>query len=73
MLSVGICAAALVLQSSMALRGHATVQLNDFSVAFLVVTGISLTATFWNLRLAPDAGIEISGHRAVQPRPRPAA
>ena len=66
MLSVGICTAALALQGSMVLRDHAHPQLGDFSVAFLVVTTISLSATIWNLRFSPRAGAEISGHR----RPR---
>ena len=34
----------------------------DFTVAFLAVCAISLTATFWNARFAPDAGAEFSGH-----------
>ncbi|MCW6507961.1 MFS transporter [Lichenifustis flavocetrariae] len=73
MLSVGICVAALVLQGSMEVRGHTTVQLADFSTAFLIVTGISLLATFWNLRFSPDAGTEISGHRMINPRSKPDA
>ena len=63
MLSVGICVASIALQGSMVLRGHIVPGLNDFSVAFLVVTAISLSATIWNMRFTPDAGREISGHR----------
>ena len=63
MLSVGICVAALALQGSMVLRGHPHPALNDFSVAFLVVTLISLGATIWNTRFGRQAGAEISGHR----------
>ena len=63
MLSVGICTAALALQASMVLRDHLHPALGDFSAAFLVVTSISLAATWWNLRFAPNAGAEISGHR----------
>ncbi|RVU18135.1 MDR family MFS transporter [Methylobacterium oryzihabitans] len=63
MLSVGICVAAGALELAMRLGGHARPTLADFSAAFLVVTAISLTATIWNLRFAPDAGAEISGHR----------
>ncbi len=62
MLSVGICVAALALQGSMLARGHAGPALGDFSAAFLVVTGISLLATFWNLRFSPGAGTAISGY-----------
>ncbi|MDX7949806.1 DHA2 family efflux MFS transporter permease subunit [Lichenihabitans sp. Uapishka_5] len=73
MLSVGICIAAVALQGSMTLRQHATVQLADFSTAFLAVSAISLLATFWNVRFSPDAGTEISGHRMISPRSSPAA
>ena len=44
---------------------HARPLLDDFSLAFWVVTAISLLATIWNLRFAPDAGAEISGRAAA--------
>ncbi len=62
MLSLGICLAAVALHLAMLANGHARPSLTDFSAAFWVVTGISLSATIWNLRFAPDAGAEISGH-----------
>ncbi|HWU02119.1 MAG TPA: MFS transporter, partial [Novosphingobium sp.] len=62
MLSLGICVAALALHLAMLLHGHERPALADFSTAFWVVTSISLSATLWNLRFAPDAGAEISGH-----------
>lgn len=62
MLSLGICVAATALHLAMLANGSSTPTLSDFSVAFWVVTAISLTATFWNLRFATDAGAEISGH-----------
>jgi MFS family permease len=62
MLSLGICVGAAALETSMGLRGHGAPQLSDFSAAFLVVTLISLIAMIWNMRFAPDAGTEISGH-----------
>ena len=65
MLSIGICVAALALHGSSAVNGHAVPQFGDFSAAFLIVTAISLTATIWNRRFAPDAGSEISGHRPL--------
>ncbi len=67
MLSVGICVAAVVLHLAMLASGHATPSLADFSMAFWVVTAISLSATIWNLRFAPDAGAEISGHGGRRP------
>jgi EmrB/QacA subfamily drug resistance transporter len=64
MLSLGICLAAIALHLAMLANGHVTPSLGDFSVAFWVVTTISLSATIWNLRFAPEAGAEISGHVA---------
>jgi EmrB/QacA subfamily drug resistance transporter len=67
MLSLGICIGALALHGSMALSGRNDPGLSDFSAAFLIVTGISIVATFWNLRFATDAGAEISGHWIKKP------
>ena len=66
MLSVGICVAAIALEVSMLARGHVRAGLADFSAAFLVVTAISLSATFFNIRFAADAGAEISGHKQIK-------
>jgi EmrB/QacA subfamily drug resistance transporter len=63
MLSVGVCAGALILKSAMAAGGHAQPLLRDFSVAFLIVTLISLSSTRWHLAFSRDAGHELSGHR----------
>jgi hypothetical protein len=63
MLSLGICVGAFVLHISMSATGSGdTPQLHDFSAAFLFVTAVSLTATFWNLRFSSTAGADISGH-----------
>ncbi|WP_160005355.1 DHA2 family efflux MFS transporter permease subunit [Rhizobium sp. 18055] len=68
MLSLGICVGALALHVSMTITGTGdTPQLRDFSFAFLFVTAISLTATFWNLRFASAAGADISGHGGDKP------
>ncbi len=64
-LSLGICVAAMALHLAMLAQGHDLPSLSDFSVAFWVVTAISLTAAFWNARFADDAGAEISGHVAA--------
>ena len=64
MLSLGICIGALALHASIFLGHHTHAQLPDFSVAFIVVAAISLLAAFWNARFSPEAGAEISGHRA---------
>ncbi len=64
MLTLGICVAAASLAASMALQGHASSQLSDFSWAFVVVGTISLAASPTCARLPRDAGMELSGHRA---------
>ncbi|KQV32558.1 MFS transporter [Rhizobium sp. Root1203] len=65
MLSLGICVGALALHASMSFNDSETPQLHDFSDAFLFVTAISITATFWNLRFSRNAGSDISGHAAA--------
>ncbi|TCL76086.1 DHA2 family efflux MFS transporter permease subunit [Rhizobium sp. BK251] len=62
-LSLGICVGALALHGSMLLEGNTTPQLGDFSVAFLVVTAISIMATIWNASFSRTAGSDISGHK----------
>jgi hypothetical protein len=52
----------MALHLAMIANGNSAPTLRDFSVAFWVVTAISLTATIWNLRFSRDAGSEISGH-----------
>jgi EmrB/QacA subfamily drug resistance transporter len=64
MLSLGICVGALALHGSMLASDHERPELDDFSVAFLVVSAISVTATIWNMRFSSSAGADISGHRA---------
>ena len=62
MLSVGICTGAMGLQGAMTLRHHAVPTLPDFSVAFVLVCVLSLSAFFWNRRFLPTDGVEFSGH-----------
>ena len=69
MLSLGICVGALALHGSMLTRDHDVPELGDFSIAFVVVTAISITATIWNMRFSAAAGADISGHKA-QKAPR---
>ncbi|MEG3175984.1 MFS transporter [Sphingomonas sp. RB3P16] len=64
MLSLGICVGAASLHVGMLGGGHTRPQLGDFTLAFLVVTAISTSATIWNARFAADAGDAMSGHRA---------
>ncbi|HEX8447141.1 MAG TPA: DHA2 family efflux MFS transporter permease subunit [Sphingomonas sp.] len=63
MLSLGICIGAAALHAGMLVSGTSVPALADFTIAFLVVTAISASATLFNLRFAPDAGADLSGHR----------
>jgi len=63
MLSLGICSGALALHVGMLGSGSTTPSLPDFTLAFLVVTMISASATFWNVRFHRDAGAQLSGQR----------
>ncbi|NEK73707.1 MAG: multidrug efflux MFS transporter, partial [Xanthomonas euvesicatoria] len=64
MLSVGVCAGAMILNLAMLAGGHATPHQSDFSLAFCIVSLISLSATWWHVRFDKHAGQEMSGHRA---------
>ncbi|MDR3516751.1 MAG: MFS transporter [Azospirillaceae bacterium] len=64
MLSLGICVSAFALQISRMVSGHPHTTLSDFSVAFLVVTGISILAAPVCALLPRDAGADMSGHHA---------
>lgn len=64
MLSLGICTGALVLHGAVLTQGHDRPELSDFSIAFLIVTGISLLATIWNMRFSRTAGEDMRGRRS---------
>ena len=63
MLSLGICVAAMSLNGSVALFGRGQPEIQDFSLAFLVVTAISLMASPVNSLLPADAGDDLAGRR----------
>ena len=63
MLSVGVCCGALILKFTMGLAHNVEPSRLNFSVAFLIVTAISLSSTRWHRAFAHDAGHEMSGHR----------
>ena len=65
-LSLGVAFAAFILELAQYLRGEATLAVADFSVAFLVVAAMSAVSLFFFLKLAHDAGAEVSG-RIIQP------
>ncbi len=61
-MTLGVSAAAAALTVAMALDGHSGPSLGDFSVAFLVVSFVSLTAAPVALLMPRDSGMETSGH-----------
>jgi EmrB/QacA subfamily drug resistance transporter len=64
MLSFGVCAGAGVLHLGM-LAGHrATPGFDDFTLAFLAVTVVSVSAVIWNMQFSKRAGHELSGAAA---------
>jgi EmrB/QacA subfamily drug resistance transporter len=62
-LSLGICIAATVLELGTLAEGQGGPGLRTFSLAFLTVAAISLSAVVWNRRFDAAAGAEMSGHR----------
>lgn len=61
-LALGVAFAALVLETSSYLSGT-HLQLQDFHLAFFIVSGISLLACLPVMALHPQAGASVSGHR----------
>ena len=62
-LTIGVSVAAASLTVTMALTDHDLPLLGDFSVAFLVVSFISLSAAPFALAMPRGAATELSGHR----------
>jgi len=65
----GVSLAAFSLETMRGLRGETILVPVDFTVAFVVAGLVSTCAALTALSLRPDAGAEISGHRAAQPKP----
>jgi EmrB/QacA subfamily drug resistance transporter len=66
-LSLGICVASGALHFSVTWSGHETATLSDFSIAFLVVTGISLLASPVSLAFPRNAGDQMRGRPVPAP------
>ena len=68
-MGMGIAFGALALRIAAFVEGNATgtPTVMDFRIAFGLVAALALAALFDVRRLAPDAGAEVSGHRAVRP------
>jgi EmrB/QacA subfamily drug resistance transporter len=62
--ALGVAIAAILLNVSQSLRRGDHLALADFRFAFIVVGVTALAASALFLRLKPDAGAEVSGHRA---------
>ena len=62
-LSFGICTAATILELGKAAAHTTEPTLGTFSLAFVVVAGISASAVIWNRRFAADAGAAMSLHQ----------
>jgi EmrB/QacA subfamily drug resistance transporter len=65
-LSTGVAVGALVVETMLQLKDTTTITVADFPPAFLVVAALSASAALIFYRLAPDAGSELSGRRAVE-------
>jgi EmrB/QacA subfamily drug resistance transporter len=70
MLSLGVCVGAGALHVGLLFNGGTVPRLRDFTLAFLVVTAVSASATLWNRRFSPTAGAELSGHGTREPERR---
>ena len=71
--AAGVAVAGGALEFASRLHGGG-LTLGDFHVAWLVVAGVAITSAIPFMRLPPDAGNDVSGHR-VQPitKPQPAS
>ena len=66
-LSLGVAFAAMVLELSQFLRGSDDLVTGDFAAGFVAVAIVSAIPCLLFLRLAPDAGAEVSGHKPRVP------
>ena len=65
-LSTGVAVGALVVEITLRLKGSPAMGASDFPPAFLAVSLLSASAALIFYRLAPDAGAELSGRKALQ-------
>jgi EmrB/QacA subfamily drug resistance transporter len=69
-LTLGIAASATALAASVAMNHRTEPLLGDFSIAFLLVAGVSALAPLLSLQLDRSAGAELSGQAAAAPGSR---
>ena len=70
-ISAGVAIGALAVETTVALRGHATIEAADFQPAFIAVALVSACAVLIFMRLSPDAGAELA-NRLPNPAGNPA-
>lgn len=63
-LTLGVGLSALILHSSQAWRGASAVTAADAIPAYLFIGSLSLLSVFYFIRLAPNVGEEMSGHKS---------
>lgn len=68
-LSTGVAFGAFVLETAAWAGGSGTISAADFGPAFWAVAVVSGLSAFFFAKLAPSAGAEMSGHRAVKAKP----
>ncbi len=68
-LSIGVAIGALTLEAAMKARGGTELIAADFRWAFALVGVVSALSFIAFLRLKPNAGAEVSGHKFVAPDP----
>lgn len=59
-ISTGVAVAALVLDGMRTLRGTGTIELADFSIAFVTVALVAVCSVFFFIRLPANAGAELA-------------
>jgi len=62
--TLGVAITSLILTISMFLGGRERVEISDFTVTMLMMAGVVLVTIPICLKLSPDAGAELSGHRS---------
>jgi EmrB/QacA subfamily drug resistance transporter len=63
-LAGGVAVAALLLETARSTAGRSELLAADFQQAFIAIGVLAALSLAFYLRLAPDAGAEVSGHRA---------
>ena len=63
--ALGVGVSAILLQLVAELRGAPGVDLPDLKISLVVVSLVGIVAALRNLKLAPNAGEEVSGHRSA--------